>query len=138
MPICKNRFDVHSDLKFIYVGRVSREKNLHYLAQAFKRFIQKGVGAHLIIAGDGPCQEDMKREMAGYPCVFTGYQEGEALSEIYASADVFVFPSTTGTFGNVVLEAQSSGLPVIATDQGGDLLAVILGHFNGPIHCGGL
>lgn len=117
--ILKTRFNVRSDVKFLYVGRVSREKNLHYLAQAFKRLIEKGGDAHLIVVGDGPYQEDMKREMAGFPCLFTGYQDGEDLSEIYASADVFVFPSTTDTFGNVVLEAQSSGLPVIVTDQGG-------------------
>jgi glycosyltransferase involved in cell wall biosynthesis len=50
---------------------------------------------------------------------FTGYLTGEPLCRIYASADVFVFPSTTDTFGNVVLEAQASGLPVIVSDLGG-------------------
>ena len=57
--------------------------------------------------------------MQGLPCCFTGYLDGDLLAEVYASADVFVFPSTTDTFGNVVLEAQASGLPVIVSDRGG-------------------
>ena len=57
--------------------------------------------------------------MEGTPCIFTGYKEGEELSGIYASCDVFAFPSATDTFGNVILEAQASGLPVIVTDSGG-------------------
>ena len=57
--------------------------------------------------------------MKDLPCTFTGYLRGDELASIYASSDVFVFPSTTDTFGNVVLEAQASGLPVIVTDEGG-------------------
>ncbi len=57
--------------------------------------------------------------MEGTPTRFTGYLEGEDLATVYASCDLFVFPSTTDTFGNVVLEAQASGIPVIVTDQGG-------------------
>ncbi len=53
------------------------------------------------------------------PCLFTGYLDGEDLAAAYASADLFLFPSSTDTFGNVILEAQASGLPVIVTDQGG-------------------
>ena len=60
-----------------------------------------------------------RRTMAGRPCYFTGFVQGEALAEMYASADLFVFPSATDTFGNAVLEAQASGLPVIVTDKGG-------------------
>jgi glycosyltransferase involved in cell wall biosynthesis len=61
----------------------------------------------------------MKVEMRGVPCYFTGYLKGETLATMYASSDLFVFPSTTDTFGNVVLEAQASGLPVIVSDIGG-------------------
>jgi glycosyltransferase involved in cell wall biosynthesis len=61
----------------------------------------------------------MKKEMKGHRCTFTGYLEGEKLAAAYASSDLFVFPSTSDTFGNVVLEAQASGLPVIVTDKGG-------------------
>ena len=61
----------------------------------------------------------MKDLLAGTPCIFTGYREGEELATIYASCDLFAFPSATDTFGNVVLEAQASGLPVIVSDCGG-------------------
>ncbi|MDX9786512.1 MAG: glycosyltransferase [Desulfobacterales bacterium] len=106
-------------LKLLYVGRISREKNLHLLANAFKALAERHLNLSLVIVGDGPYLEDMKASLNGYPCLFTGYMEGDALAELYASCDLFVFPSTTDTFGNVVLEAQASGLPVIVTDQGG-------------------
>ena len=61
----------------------------------------------------------MEAELNGYPVVFTGFLAGEELCVAYASSDVFIFPSTTDTFGNVVLEAQASGLPVIVSDEGG-------------------
>ncbi|BBO81815.1 glycosyl transferase [Desulfosarcina ovata subsp. sediminis] len=115
-----SRWDGVSDTaKLLYVGRVSKEKNLHLLTEAFRRLVQRFSQVTLTIVGDGPYLEEMKRETAGLPCIFTGRLEGEDLSEAYASSDIFVFPSTTDTFGNVVLEAQASGLPVIVTDQGG-------------------
>jgi glycosyltransferase involved in cell wall biosynthesis len=73
----------------------------------------------LVVVGDGPYLKEMKNELKGWPATFTGYLRGEELAQAYASADLFVFPSTTDTFGNVVLEAQASGLPVIVTNQGG-------------------
>lgn len=108
-----------TETKLLYVGRVSREKNLHVLAGAFKRLASRRAGVRLVVVGKGPYLEEMQREMAGYPATFTGPLTGDDLTAAYASADVFVFPSTTDTFGNVVLEAQASGLPVIVTDQGG-------------------
>jgi glycosyltransferase involved in cell wall biosynthesis len=69
----------------------------------------------------------MRQVMAGRSCAFTGYLAGEELAEVYASCDLFVFPSTTDTFGNVVLEAQASGLPVVVTDSGGPQENVING-----------
>jgi len=63
----------------------------------------------------------MERELSGLPALFTGVLHGEALAEAYACADLFVFPSTTDTFGNVVLEAQASGLPIIVSDKGGPM-----------------
>jgi glycosyltransferase involved in cell wall biosynthesis len=80
---------------------------------------QRKENAVLVVVGDGPYREEMEQALNDYPVVFTGYVQGEALASIYASCDLFVFPSTTDTFGNVVLEAQASGLPVIVTDQGG-------------------
>ncbi|WDP88458.1 MAG: glycosyltransferase [Desulfobacter sp.] len=106
-------------VKFLYVGRVSREKNLPLLVEAFLDICSRRKDVHLTVVGDGPYAGEMKRRLREVPASFTGYLSGNALQEIYASADLFVFPSTTDTFGNVVLEAQSSGLPVIVSDIGG-------------------
>ncbi len=105
--------------KILYVGRVSREKSLDVLAEAFRRVHAHRPDARLVIVGDGPYLEEMRTKTAGLPVVFTGYLQGEALTSAYAGADLFVFPSATDTFGNVVLEAQASGLPVVVTSSGG-------------------
>jgi glycosyltransferase involved in cell wall biosynthesis len=106
-------------LKMLYVGRISREKNLEVLARVFRSLIESGKNVSLIVVGDGPYREQMEQTLRDTPSVFTGYVQGEALASIYASSDLFVFPSTTDTFGNVILEAQASGLPVVVTDCGG-------------------
>lgn len=103
----------------LYVGRVSREKGLAMLADAFKELVDGGASIALAVIGDGPYREEMEAALIGYPTLFTGYLAGEQLQRGYASADLFVFPSATDTFGNVVLEAQASGLPVIVSDEGG-------------------
>lgn len=103
----------------LYVGRVSREKSLELLAQAFRELVDDGADVSLAVIGDGPYRGEMEQALSGYPALFTGYLQGEELQRAYASADLFVFPSATDTFGNVVLEAQASGLPVIVSDAGG-------------------
>jgi glycosyltransferase involved in cell wall biosynthesis len=103
----------------LYVGRVSREKGLELLSEAFRQLVDEGAGVSLAIIGDGPYREEMEERLKGYPALFTGYLAGDDLSWGYASADLFVFPSATDTFGNVVLEAQASGLPVVVSDAGG-------------------
>lgn len=108
-----------SRIKLLYVGRVSKEKNLPILAEAFKRLCRNRFDIDLIVVGDGPYSKEMKTALNGHPVVFTGYLTGSDLAAAYASSDIFVFPSTTDTFGNVVLEAQASGIPVVVTDQGG-------------------
>jgi len=113
------RFGAGPGLKILYVGRVSKEKDLILLGWAFKQILRKMGGVELIVVGDGPQLDDLKMCMEGTPCIFTGYLEGEDLASVYASCDVFAFPSATDTFGNVVLEAQASGLPVVVTDSGG-------------------
>jgi len=106
--------------KLLYVGRVSKEKNLHIFSEIAKRLNAANRDIHIIIAGDGPYMQELKRLMGDNGNItFTGYLKGSDLSQAYASSDVFIFPSTTDTFGNVVIEAQASGLPVIVTDQGG-------------------
>ena len=125
--VLEKRYQVKDGLKLLYVGRVSKEKNLQLLATVFKTLIPSHPELKLFIVGDGPYLEEMRREMYGTPCIFTGYLAGEELAEVYASCDLFVFPSTTDTFGNVVLEAQASGLPVIVTDSGGPRESIIDG-----------
>ena len=115
----KEQFNAGDGPKILYVGRISKEKDLHVLAQAFRDLTQTLWDVELILVGDGPYLKELKELLAGAPCIFTGYRDGEELATIYASCDLFAFPSATDTFGNVVLEAQASGLPVIVTDSGG-------------------
>jgi len=115
----KERFNTGDGPKILYVGRISKEKDLHILAQAFSKLTRTFKDLEMIMVGDGPYLDELKDLLAGTPCVFTGYRDGEELATIYASCDLFVFPSATDTFGNVVLEAQASGLPVIVTNSGG-------------------
>lgn len=113
------RHGLEKGLTLLYVGRISKEKNLHLLAEAFLTLRPKIPSLNLVVVGDGPYRPRMQTLLAGSGAVFTGILEGEDLAACYASSDIFVFPSATDTFGNVVLEAQASGLPVIVTDVGG-------------------
>jgi len=123
----ESHYALKEGVKLLYVGRVSKEKNLELLGQVFKELLKRYRDLHLIVVGDGPYLETMREELAGTPCVFTGYLEGEDLAAVFASCDLFVFPCTTDTFGNVVLEAQASGIPVIVSDSGGPQENVIPG-----------
>jgi glycosyltransferase involved in cell wall biosynthesis len=101
----------------LYVGRLSHEKNLTVLIEAWKAL--QGRDAHLVVVGDGPARGDLEQALHGLSVTFTGYLQGEALAEAYASSDLFVFPSRTETFGQVVLEAMASGLAVLGFDADG-------------------
>ena len=103
----------------LYVGRVSKEKGLNLLGQALKRLSGSPDDLVLVVVGDGPYRLEMEKDLAGLPAVFTGYVEGDELPALYAACDFLVFPSATDTFGNVVVEAHASGIPVIVTDSGG-------------------
>jgi glycosyltransferase involved in cell wall biosynthesis len=118
--------------KLIYVGRVSQEKNLPSLVDAMRTLHQRGRRASLAVVGDGPYLGEMKRRCDGLPVCFTGFLEGERLAAAYASADVMVFPSTSDTFGNAVLEAQASGLPAIVSDRGGPQ-EIVRAHASGIV-----
>jgi phosphatidylinositol alpha 1,6-mannosyltransferase len=104
---------------YLYVGRVSAEKELELALDAFLNIKQKYSNTHFVVVGGGPKKELYEKQYKNVH--FLGYQTGEELSTIYASCDVFVFPSPTETLGNVVLEAMASGLPVITANQGGVL-----------------
>jgi glycosyltransferase involved in cell wall biosynthesis len=106
-----------SSVRLLYVGRISREKDLDVLAAAYDKIREAGQPVQLFIVGEGPHSDALAAALP--EAVFLGYLTGEPLATAYASADIFVFPSTTDTFGNVVIEAQASGLPVIVSDLGG-------------------
>ncbi len=105
--------------KLLYVGRVAREKDLHVLAAAYKECLRHRESLKLIVVGSGPYLAQMRDDLSDGDVCFTGELRGEDLAQAYASSDIFVFPSATDTFGNAVLEAQASGLPVIVSDEGG-------------------
>lgn len=109
--------------KALYVGRVSIEKNLPLLAAAWPAAraacARAGVDAQLLVVGDGPYRARMMEDLAPNDAVFLGFRHGRELATIYAGSDLFIFPSTTDTLGQVVMESQCAGLPVIVSDQGG-------------------
>jgi glycosyltransferase involved in cell wall biosynthesis/predicted metal-dependent phosphoesterase TrpH len=112
-------------IDIMYSGRITREKGADLLADAFLRARARagpeiGPRLHLVLAGGGP-ESERVRERLGEHASFLGWLEGDALARAYASADLFLFPSATDTFGQVILEAQASGLPVIAVARGGPL-----------------
>jgi glycosyltransferase involved in cell wall biosynthesis len=100
----------------LYVGRVSKEKNLEAALASFAKLVASAPSAQMVVVGDGP----MRAELAGrgQPNVhFLGEIVGPALASIYAACDVFLFPSETDTFANVVVEAIAAGLPVITAQH---------------------
>ncbi|MAU09501.1 MAG: glycosyl transferase [Anaerolineaceae bacterium] len=108
--------DGHPDAPLLlYVGRLSQEKQVDKL----KTVVDRLPHVRLAIVGDGPERENLEAHFAGTNTKFMGYMKGEALSQAYASSDVFVFPSALETFGLVVVEAMAAGLPVVATRVGG-------------------
>ncbi len=107
----------NGEVRLLYVGRISREKDLDLLAAAYRRLRDEGLPVQLFIVGHGPYSDAFAKSLP--EAFFTGYLTGNELATAYASADVFVFPSTTDTFGNVILEAQACGLPVVVSDSGG-------------------
>lgn len=103
------------DTILVYVGRVSAEKQIDQL----KAVLEQVPGTRLAVVGDGPARADLEEHFRGLPVTFTGFMSGQALSEAYASADIFVFPSALETFGLVVVEAMAAGLPVVSSRVGG-------------------
>jgi glycosyltransferase involved in cell wall biosynthesis/predicted metal-dependent phosphoesterase TrpH len=106
------------EVNVLYAGRLSKEKGVDLLAETFLEARRRDPRLHLSLAGGGP-EEELLRARLGEHATFLGWLSGDALARAYASADVFLFASSTETFGQVVLEAQASGLPVVAVDRGG-------------------
>ncbi|WP_138495492.1 glycosyltransferase family 4 protein [Paenibacillus pinistramenti] len=118
-PEVREKYGITAPLLLLYVGRIAPEKDITTLARAMQ-LLPESVRqqTHWLITGDGPMLPEL-RTLVPDNVTFTGYKHGEELAQLYASADLFVFPSSTETFGNVVAEAMASGLPVIGADAGG-------------------
>jgi glycosyltransferase involved in cell wall biosynthesis len=113
----------------LYVGRVSREKGLDLLPRIERGLHRLGLPHRFVIVGQGPMREELEALMPD--AVFTGVLDREGVADACASSDAFVFPSRTDTAGNVVLEAQACGLPVLVTNAGGpqeNVLDGVSGH----------
>jgi glycosyltransferase involved in cell wall biosynthesis len=103
-----------SDLVALYVGRLAPEKNVELAVRAYHAMTRIAGSTRFVVVGDGPSRPALQEALPGV--LFRGEMTGEPLAEHYASADVFLFPSETETFGNVTLEAMASGLVVVAYD----------------------
>jgi glycosyltransferase involved in cell wall biosynthesis len=108
-----------AEVILMYVGRIAREKKVDLLTEAFPQIQERTPRrVALVMVGDGPARAELEsRRVPGVH--FAGYKHGEELAIHYASADLFVFASDTETFGQVVTEAQASGLPAVVPDRGG-------------------
>ena len=101
----------------LMVSRLVKEKDLADLVAMDRALTERGNRYRLVLVGEGPMRAELQRALPH--AFFAGHQSGEALARWYASGDVFVFPSTTETFGNVIVEAHASGLPAVVVDAGG-------------------
>lgn len=117
-PVKADRDAFPGELKVLYAGRLTREKGVDLLAESFLRAHRADPRLHLLLAGGGP-EEGELRSRLGEHATFLGWLDGEDLARAYASADVFLFASSTDTYGQVILEAGASGLPVVAVAEGG-------------------
>ena len=120
------------EIVVLHVGRLAAEKNLTLLARAFRQ-LQANLPQQrlrLVLVGDGPQRAQLQEQLP--EALFCGVQRGEALATHYASGDLFLFPSLSETFGNVVLEALASGLAVVAYDQAAAAQHIRHGH-NGAL-----
>ncbi len=114
----RKKLGVKDDEKILlFVSRLVWEKDIRTVLDTAKILLKKNPKLKLVIAGDGPIKEEMEREIP--EAIFTGFVFGEELAKVYASSDVYLFPSDTESFGNVTLEAMASGLPAVVANAVG-------------------
>jgi phosphatidylinositol alpha 1,6-mannosyltransferase len=117
-PALRARIGADADTPvLLLVSRLVKEKDLADLVEVDRILRARGVRFRLALVGDGPMRAELEERLPD--AVFAGHRHGAELAAWYASADVFLFPSTTETLGNVVLEAMASGLPTVVVDRGG-------------------
>jgi len=115
-----------NDIVVSFVSRLVWEKNLETYVAAIKRLQDKKSNIRALIVGDGPARSEMEKMLP--EGIFTGFLSGEELAKAYACSDLFMFPSDTETFGNVTLEAMSSGVPVVGANATGSRSLINPGH----------
>ena len=113
----KRNLGIENKFALLFAGRLVWEKDLITLAETYKLLTAQRNDIKFVLAGDGPAKEELKSLMPG--ALFLGQQPVKDLAVSFASSDVFVFPSTTETFGNVTIEAMASGLPPVCVKEGG-------------------
>ena len=106
------------DVVILHVSRIAAEKNVAYLGESLAAVAAADTAVRLLVVGDGPARRELEKTLGG-AARFAGYRTGDDLADHYAAADLFAFASLTETFGNVILEAMASGLPVVALRCGG-------------------
>ena len=117
-PAKRDRGSLPGEITVLYAGRIAREKGIDLLADSYEAARERDPRLHLVIAGGGP-EEDWLRARLGDRATFLGWLDRPTLARAYASADLFLFCSRTDTYGQVLTEAQASGLAVVAVGEGG-------------------
>ncbi|HEV8378139.1 MAG TPA: glycosyltransferase [Tepidisphaeraceae bacterium] len=112
-------YGIEEPHRLLCVGRISVEKNLPMLVEIFRRLSSIRRDVALIVVGDGPYRVQMQQELSGLPAYFFGMRGNKELVQLYQNADLLLFPSQTDTLGQVVMEAQACGLPVLVNDECG-------------------
>ena len=126
-PLVRARWGVAvDDPVVLYVGRLAAEKNLDLLIRAYQAMKQRRKSLRLVVIGEGPMADDLATQCPD--ALLLGVQGGLELAQSYASADIFLFPSRTETYGNVTAEALASGLAVVAFDYAAARELIINGH----------
>jgi len=123
-----------TDLVILYVGRLAAEKNIDLFIRSYRAMRKMNANVKAVVVGDGPLYKQLVRQNPDV--VFCGMQRGRRLAALYASADMFLFPSLTETFGNVTLEAMASGLVVLAYDYAAARQHIRNGENGFTISCG--
>lgn len=127
----QKKFRLQPGFNMLYVGRISQDKELDFLIQIYSQLIKKEEDINLLVVGDGPYLKELQSNTKQFKrIVYTGPMEYESLPDIYSGADLFIFPSIADTFGMVVLEAQSCGLPALVSERGGPK-EIIIEHQTG-------
>lgn len=126
--LVRKKYNIREGINLLFVGRISKDKNLDFLLDVYRELLKERNDINLILAGDGPYLDALKKKSRGLERVyFLGRIPRKELSYIYSASELFVFPSVTDTFGMVVMEAQACELPAIVSDIGGPKEIVIDG-----------